>query len=504
MDSASKWVSLTWASDDRLFAREAPPPAALSQRMTRLPPQVRRDFDEGVRQGNLNRLPAALSAYSRALDALPEALRPVLPEMVLELELGRAKCFIALGQHGAAAQALSPFFSPERALRQVSLGMAIDFLGMLGETLLVGGNPTQGERCISVMIGLTGGQPMLIQMAAGLRARFLSRLLQVAPPDAVLDVLDHQQVFFGKPEADLQGSGVRLQALVTLGRLGAARAFVEARTRFLRSQNAPAEMLEAAARSADDIPSGPGTDPSLMVMSSRSLRRLAEGPVGEELMSAGHAGDLAALERLTRKSSGVDVAGPGFRTALHMAALGGQTAAVSWLLDHGADIEATTQDSRTPLMLAADEGQAKGVALLLDRGARVNSRDFALQTALHLAAWQNHLGTLEVLLAHGASLTCHDVGGCTPLQLACTEDVPEAVSLLLRAGSHIEDVTPAGRTPLMAAAMEGKLRVVQVLLDAGADTHARDAEGRTALDWARLQEHREVAKCLASVFVPRD
>lgn len=57
-------------------------------------------------------------------------------------------------------------------------------------------------------------------------------------------------------------------------------------------------------------------------------------------------------------------------------------------------------------------------------------------------------------------------------------------------------------TPLIHAATKGSLDLVQLILERGADPWIKDPSGRTALDWARYEQHIEVAKVLEPISTP--
>ncbi len=84
------------------------------------------------------------------------------------------------------------------------------------------------------------------------------------------------------------------------------------------------------------------------------------------LLQAASRGDVARMEHLIAGWSGVDAAGQGGQTALHLAAASDCAAAVRLLIASG---------GRTPLHKAALHGHAKVVRLLLNHGADPLARD---------------------------------------------------------------------------------------------------------------------------------
>lgn len=481
--------AIAWATDGRMFTRECPGLPDLDRRTALLPQAFRHHFQEAVALGNAERPDQALVAYGQAWEAVPPAVQQQVPEWRLEVDSGRAMCFLQLGRGRDALRALSPHLAPGRSVRATPRSMAVSLLGTMAHALLLEGERDQMERCVNLALNISAGDAQdarSLGLAVDARTRAIDALSD--DPERLLEMLDKHTLVLGDPASDIAGGRARFDALVALGRTHAARTFGRQLLPTLQSQGQPvlAKELQAAIAA---LPPGMGSNPTLSIISTTGERRKAEGAAGEKLIAAGSTGDIAALTTLAADPEGIDAAGTGFRTALAMAAFCGKGEAVAWLVAHGAAVDKTNADSRTPMMLAADQGHAPVVAFLLSKGARVDEQDLALQTALHLASWQNHLATVEVLLKAGASFSLVDISGRTALQLAATEDVPEVVDLLVRGGSAVNAQSPEGHTALMCAAMEGKAGVVEVLLRHKADRALVDRAGMTAADWARQENH---------------
>lgn len=491
-------IAIVWASDHRLHAREVHR-GELAAQLRLVPPAARTAWKRAVELGNAGDDAKALAEYDLALVDVPAELREQVAEFVLDTELGRAKCLVALHREREACAVLAQHLAPGKPIRGVSRSLAVDLLMVFGEALGGVGHFEQLERCLYLAMSLAAParneRATLDAMAAG-RARCLERLAAGAPPDRVLAALDEQGHFVGPPEQDLLGARFRFDALVKLGRAGAARTFARQAAAFMNRHDAGLAAVELEKRAAE-LPSGPGSDPSTAITSAAADTRALEHAAGERLTAAGARGDLDALQRLAGAGPhGLDAAGSHFRTALMGAALKGQAEAVTWLLEHGASADLTDEDSRSAMMLAALHGHAPIVRALLGRGAMIDRQDLALQTALHLATSHNRVDAVRTLLEHRPALGLRDLAGMTALLIAASKDVPQVVALLVAAGAPLDDTTHEGVTALMFAAMEGHADVVRALLEAGAERNVRDAKGRTAKMWAEHERRADVAHLL--------
>ena len=171
------------------------------------------------------------------------------------------------------------------------------------------------------------------------------------------------------------------------------------------------------------------------------------------------------------------------RTALHLAALGGQEAVVQLLVETGADIEAKDKYEKTALYLAAQCGHEAVVRLLMEMGADTEAKDIYERTALHLAAWGGEETVVRLLMEMGADIEAKDIYGTTALHLAARGGHETVVRLLMEMGADIEAKDTDGTTALHLAAQRGHKAVVQLLMEMGADIEAKNTDGRTALPW---------------------
>lgn len=157
----------------------------------------------------------------------------------------------------------------------------------------------------------------------------------------------------------------------------------------------------------------------------------------------------------------------------------------------------TAQDLRS----ASLEGQMGRVKQAADQGIDVNAADQAGRTALMLASYNGHTEIVRFLLEEGANISDQNVEGRTPLMFAASGPFPETVELLLSQGADPDEADDIEDwTALMFAASEGHLEVVQTLIDHNADASLKDKDGETAVDFARNNNHGEVADLLENAM----
>jgi beta-lactamase regulating signal transducer with metallopeptidase domain len=123
------------------------------------------------------------------------------------------------------------------------------------------------------------------------------------------------------------------------------------------------------------------------------------------------------------------------RSALHLAARGGNVRALIRLLAEGLALEAADDEGRTPLHLAAGNGRIETVAALLDAGSDLSARDLEGRTPLHLAARNGYPDVVGQLLTAGGSAHSVDFEGRTPLESAAATGDARVVSLLQESDS---------------------------------------------------------------------
>jgi ankyrin repeat protein len=248
----------------------------------------------------------------------------------------------------------------------------------------------------------------------------------------------------------------------------------------------------------------------------------AEAPAsaaGSPLIEAVKAGDRAAVQRLIRDRSAVNVPEADGTTALHWAVRADDDATTRLLLRAGANANAANRYGVTPLALAALNGHPALTRALLEAGADPNIRLAEEQTILMAAARAGSVEVLKLLVDAGADVHARErVAGETALMWAALEDHAGAVTLLVSRGASVNDrsretayprlrfgdgivarptVLPRGGwTPLMYAARQNAIAAARALADAGADLDLRDPDGTTALVFAIVNAHFDLAQVL--------
>eukprot|EP00192_Tetraselmis_astigmatica_P009507 CAMPEP_0117688726 /NCGR_PEP_ID=MMETSP0804-20121206/24017_1 /TAXON_ID=1074897 /ORGANISM="Tetraselmis astigmatica, Strain CCMP880" /LENGTH=935 /DNA_ID=CAMNT_0005501265 /DNA_START=422 /DNA_END=3230 /DNA_ORIENTATION=+ len=232
---------------------------------------------------------------------------------------------------------------------------------------------------------------------------------------------------------------------------------------------------------------------------------------GRTALHVAAAGGNAAAARLLLASQGaavLKVADAAGQLPLHTAvaagrAPGGGGAPCSPQAKNGASLD---NAGYTPLLLAVAGQHADCTAALLEAGADANCANPATgRSALSLAAERGGADLLS-LLRHGAAVNAASrVDGRTALHWAVDTQQVQSAEELLVAGASAACADADGRTPLHWAAGRGGAEMVQVLVSAGAGSQhvegasmldVQDAMGRTPLHYAVRMGHRAAAEAL--------
>jgi uncharacterized protein len=154
------------------------------------------------------------------------------------------------------------------------------------------------------------------------------------------------------------------------------------------------------------------------------------------------------------------------------AARAGDIAAVKSLLASGADVDAQDGEGSTALMFAAMRGDSKMVEALLAAGANPNLKDANGETALLLGAARG-VEIVRALLSEGANPNLADGEGQTAL-LVAAENQPESVRLLIESGADVNHLDDFGVGALTIAEASGSTEIVALLRAAGAASNLSD------------------------------
>ena len=221
-----------------------------------------------------------------------------------------------------------------------------------------------------------------------------------------------------------------------------------------------------------------------------------EAPAAGLLVGAGESDAAPAAAAAAGENVDAAVDGRG-RTALHLAALGGDEALARELLRRGATVDARDHTLHTPLHLACLGGHAPLAELLLEGGAAADAPNRAQVTALHLAARGGLSSVVRKLLAAGASATAQDNLKESPLHKAAEAGHADVALLLLpasEAAANMEDKFRA--TPLHKAAERGHTELCTMLLLWGAEADRSDWYRNTPLHRAAKNGHSAAVRQL--------
>ncbi|XP_024521036.1 ankyrin repeat and protein kinase domain-containing protein 1-like [Selaginella moellendorffii] len=216
------------------------------------------------------------------------------------------------------------------------------------------------------------------------------------------------------------------------------------------------------------------------------------------LHCAAMVGHTVILEMLLARGADPERADSSGWRPIHHAASSGSLEPLG-VLSKICDVNAPIGDGRTALHLAAIGGNADSVQILAQSGADVSARTVDGKTALHLAATQgNNVAIAKLLIKCGADRGAVDWNGRTAYDEA-VELGQESLFALLQVPGNVASPAPVGddlEELLRNAAWSGDLRGVRRCLKRGAAVNACDRYGWTALHCAAFKGHAEIVKRL--------
>jgi ankyrin repeat protein len=145
----------------------------------------------------------------------------------------------------------------------------------------------------------------------------------------------------------------------------------------------------------------------------------------------------------------------------------------------------------TGLMIALRDNAMKAFGVLIDaKNIDLNIVAKNGDNALMIAAFKGNKAAVATLLAKGAEV---NKTGWTPLHYAASIGDNDIVSMLLDKSAYIDAESPNKTTPIMMAARGGHILTVKLLLDEGADATLKNELGMTAIDFAKKNNHQDIA-----------
>lgn len=208
-------------------------------------------------------------------------------------------------------------------------------------------------------------------------------------------------------------------------------------------------------------------------------------------------GDTTEVVRHLESGTHVDIEDENHPSLIATSIEGGYEDIVKVLIDHGLDPNrALNRFGETPLIRAVTEKNKPIVELLLKSGADVNMADESGYTPLMSASAVGDISMIELLIHAKADPGKQSDSGRDAFTEAVLSDQIPVISWWVSHGAGIEQRDYTKSTPLMIAAKAGKFAAAKWLLEHGTNIHAKDEQGKTALNWAKANNHTQVAELL--------
>jgi ankyrin repeat protein len=239
---------------------------------------------------------------------------------------------------------------------------------------------------------------------------------------------------------------------------------------------------------------GAGASPNLPVEEPRGWWGAAPSRLGA-LHYAAQNGNERMVQCLIDAGARVNVVGPGWVTAAHLAAEGNHVGVLRLLFAAGGCLGAERSDGGTPLHVGVRAGALDAVGFLLSvAGVDVDAVDDAGRSGLFLAAESSNVDAVKMLLNVNASVRVRARDKSTVLHAAVRGGDVDAVKLILVAGADVCAVSKSGDAALHL--VRGDPSVTEVLLDAGANPNQVNKRGETPLHQAARYGLPDVVRVL--------
>lgn len=194
--------------------------------------------------------------------------------------------------------------------------------------------------------------------------------------------------------------------------------------------------------------------------------------------------------------------------ALIRAATANNVAEVIKLIEAGAPVEYRGDAKRTALLAATRANSIAAARELMARGANVNAQDELQDSAFLYAGAEGLTEILRLTLEYGADVRSTNRYGGTALIPACEHAYVETVALLLDTEIDVDHINSLGWNCLLETVILGDgsadhQEVVSMLIEEDADLGVTDPGGLSALEHARRLKQSAVVRLLEDAETPR-
>uniref|UniRef100_UPI00398F4E4D ankyrin repeat and death domain-containing protein 1A n=1 Tax=Pristiophorus japonicus TaxID=55135 RepID=UPI00398F4E4D len=179
-------------------------------------------------------------------------------------------------------------------------------------------------------------------------------------------------------------------------------------------------------------------------------------------------------------------------TALHLGAKGGHSEILQRIVETGVDLDEKNQEGETALHLAAEEGHSDCVKVLLNGACAVNAQTNKDMSALHYTALHGQATVAQLLIAAEINVDALNHQGASAVHLAVLHNHDAIVKLLIDAECELNIADHRQQTALHIAAENGRQAIAEMTLIAGVNLKLADKHGKTSLEVAARGNHINV------------